>query len=166
MRVQILFLGRRRRNGFAEQLMNVSSMLINQSLSARTCIQLKASRTDKVIQSLFRLHHYSNHNRNKIGSHRLFHSSKAKYESQNNENFAFDRNMKRLQRDAAARIHVNQDKNMTDHDASDPMDYDYFQKEIALRLVDRLDDIKREEGFPLALDIGTKKIYIYFKNGR
>ena len=35
------------------------------------------------------------------------------------------------------------------------MDYDYFRQEMAYRLVDRLDDIKREEGFPLALDIGT-----------
>ena len=33
--------------------------------------------------------------------------------------------------------------------------YDYIQDEIAVRLVDRLDDIRREEGFPLALDIGS-----------
>lgn len=39
-------------------------------------------------------------------------------------------------------------------DGEDVVDYNYFRREMAYRLVDRLDDIKREEGFPLALDIG------------
>ena len=33
--------------------------------------------------------------------------------------------------------------------------YSYFQQEIASRLTDRLDDIIRDDGFPLALDIGS-----------
>jgi len=33
--------------------------------------------------------------------------------------------------------------------------YDYIRTEVAKRLTDRLDDIRREEGFPLALEIGT-----------
>lgn len=63
--------------------------------------------------------------------------------------------MKRLQRDGAARMHFMGHSEANDDDEDDDnIDYDYFQKEIALRLVDRLDDIKKEEGFPLALDIG------------
>lgn len=41
------------------------------------------------------------------------------------------------------------------------VDYSYFKKEMAARLVDRLDDIKREEGFPLALDIGAGSGHVY-----
>jgi NADH dehydrogenase [ubiquinone] 1 alpha subcomplex assembly factor 5 len=40
-------------------------------------------------------------------------------------------------------------------------EYDYFRQEIANRLVDRLDDILREEGFPLALDIGAGPGYLH-----
>ena len=65
---------------------------------------------------------------------------------------AFDRNLKRLQRDGSARAHRRQ------HDS---VDYDYFRNEIAVRLVDRLDDIKRDEGFPLALDIGAGPGYLH-----
>lgn len=65
-------------------------------------------------------------------------------------NHAFDRNMKILQRDGAARAH----KSWRDGDGKDVVYYDYFREEVALRLVDRLDDIRREEGFPLALEIG------------
>lgn len=67
---------------------------------------------------------------------------------------AFNRNMKRLQRDSAARIYCHPSNRNESH-KDDFVDYDYFQKEIAMRLVDRLDDIKKEEGFPLALDIGA-----------
>jgi Methylase involved in ubiquinone/menaquinone biosynthesis len=60
-------------------------------------------------------------------------------------NLAFDRNLKTLQR-----------SNISHHKS-----YDYFRKEIASRLVDRLDDIIRDEGFPLALDIGSGPGYLY-----
>ena len=62
-----------------------------------------------------------------------------------NTNLAFDRPLKILQR-----------SNISHHKS-----YDYVRKEIASRLVDRLDDIIREEGFPLALDIGSGPGHIY-----
>ena len=62
---------------------------------------------------------------------------------------AFNRGLKRLQRDNAARAH-----NLWKGGEDNVVDYDYIRREMAFRLVDRLDDIKREEGFPLALDIG------------
>jgi NADH dehydrogenase [ubiquinone] 1 alpha subcomplex assembly factor 5 len=70
---------------------------------------------------------------------------------------AFDRNLKRLQRDNSARAFQRWDP-----DDDDRVSYDYFREEIARRLVDRLDDIKRGgEGFPLALDVGSGPGYIY-----
>jgi hypothetical protein len=66
---------------------------------------------------------------------------------------AFNRNWKRLQRDNAARAHE------VWKDGKDVVDYDYFRQEMAFRLVDRLDDILRDDGFPLALDIGTKFLH-------
>ncbi len=39
--------------------------------------------------------------------------------------------------------------------------YSYIHEEIASRLVDRLDDILREEGFPLALDVGSHCGYLH-----
>jgi NADH dehydrogenase [ubiquinone] 1 alpha subcomplex assembly factor 5 len=71
------------------------------------------------------------------------------FSSEGGSTVAFNRKVKRLQRDSAARAHNR-------WDPSDRVDYDYFKQEIAHRLVDRLDDIKREEGFPLALDIGKQ----------
>ena len=68
---------------------------------------------------------------------------------------AFDRELKRNQRDNAAR------SRRIWRDGDDVVDYEYFRQEMALRLVDRLDDIKREEGFPLALDIGTGCGHLY-----
>lgn len=68
---------------------------------------------------------------------------------------AFDRKLKRIQRDNAARA---QKKWKNDENA---VKYDYIQEEIASRLVDRLDDIKRGDGFPLALDLGSGPGYIY-----
>lgn len=62
---------------------------------------------------------------------------------------AFDRILKQRQRDNAALAHGRW------RGGDEVVDYDYFRQEMAYRLVDRLDDIKREEGFPLALDIGT-----------
>ena len=62
---------------------------------------------------------------------------------------AFDRSLKKQQRDNAALAQLRW------RGGKDIVDYDYFRQEMAFRLVDRLDDIKRDEGFPLALDIGT-----------
>lgn len=40
--------------------------------------------------------------------------------------------------------------------------YDYFHKEVASRLVERLDDINvREEGFPLALEVGAGAEFVH-----
>ena len=45
--------------------------------------------------------------------------------------------------------------------SDDAIDYDYFREEIASRLVDRLDDIRRDGGFPLALDLGSGPGYVH-----
>lgn len=64
---------------------------------------------------------------------------------------AFDMKMKVIQRDNAARSYLKySDQN-----------YNYFHQEIAYRLIDRLDDIQRPGGFPLALDINSGPGYIY-----
>lgn len=68
---------------------------------------------------------------------------------------AFDRKMKRIQRDSAARAFLLQQKN------EDTVDYDYFRETIAARLVDRLDDIRHDEGFSLALDLGAGPGVLY-----
>jgi SAM-dependent methyltransferase len=69
---------------------------------------------------------------------------------------AFDRGFKRLQRNNAARMQQSW-RNASD----DAANYDYVREEIASRLIDRLDDIKRDEGFPLALDVGSGPGYVY-----
>lgn len=51
----------------------------------------------------------------------------------------FNRDVKRLQRDRAAKLHNSSD-------------YDYLKNEVARRLVDRLLDIKKE--FPVTVDLG------------
>lgn len=85
-------------------------------------------------------------------------SSSSSGGSSNSTSVAFDRNVKRLQRDNAARSHrLWRNGSTTDK----PVSYDYFREEIARRLVDRLDDIRRDDGFPLALDIGSGPGYIY-----
>lgn len=61
-------------------------------------------------------------------------------------NNAFHRSLKRQQRDNAAR-------------RPQGGDYDYIRTEIATRLVDRLDDMRR--AFPLALDLGAGPGYIH-----
>lgn len=73
----------------------------------------------------------------------------------NSATYAFDRTLKRLQRGNAARAHQSWRKDES------AVDYDYIRQEIAARLVDRLDDIKREEGFPLALDLGAGAGFIH-----
>lgn len=70
-----------------------------------------------------------------------------------NTNHAFDRKLKTLQRK-----NVAQNLPSTYH-----QHYDYFRQELASRLVDRLDDIIRDEGFPLALDIGSGPGHLYKK---
>jgi len=42
------------------------------------------------------------------------------------------------------------------------MDYNYFLIEVANRLVDQLDNIIREDGSPLALDIGSRPGFVYW----
>jgi len=71
--------------------------------------------------------------------------------SDESSNHAFDRAVKLLQRDGAARAQ----KAWRESGDDDIIEYDYFRKEIGRRLIDRLDDIKREEGFSLALEIGA-----------
>jgi len=71
--------------------------------------------------------------------------------SDESSNHAFDRAVKVLQRDGIARAQRAWRESGND----DIIDYDYFRLEIGKRLIDRLDDIKREDGFPLALEIGA-----------
>jgi len=76
-------------------------------------------------------------------------SSSSPDSSNSTSTVAFDRNMKIQQRNNAARA------DSVWKDDPDRVSYDYFREEIARRLIDRLDDIKRDDGFPLALDIGA-----------
>jgi NADH dehydrogenase [ubiquinone] 1 alpha subcomplex assembly factor 5 len=80
----------------------------------------------------------------------------AMHFSSESSSHAFDRDLKRLQRDGAARAHK-----IWASGSDDVVQYDYFHEEISRRLVDRLDDIRRDEGFPLALDVGAGPGYIY-----
>ena len=79
------------------------------------------------------------------------------FSSSTSATHAFDRDIKRQQRANAARAHGRWQAQADD----DVVTYDYFREEIAARLVDRLDDIRREEGFPLALDVGAGAGYIH-----
>ena len=87
---------------------------------------------------------------------------------------AFDRSRKLLQRDNAARAHQawrtttttgpNQHYHNNDNNNSTVVVvryYDYLRDELAHRLIDRLDDIRRDEGFPLALDLGAGAGHVY-----
>ena len=69
--------------------------------------------------------------------------------------YAFDRSFKQRQRDNAARSAQKWSKD------PDAVSYDYLREEIARRLVDRLDDIRRDEGFSLALDLGSGPGYVH-----
>eukprot|EP00586_Coscinodiscus_wailesii_P010980 CAMPEP_0172516834 /NCGR_PEP_ID=MMETSP1066-20121228/279514_1 /TAXON_ID=671091 /ORGANISM="Coscinodiscus wailesii, Strain CCMP2513" /LENGTH=393 /DNA_ID=CAMNT_0013298495 /DNA_START=150 /DNA_END=1331 /DNA_ORIENTATION=+ len=126
----------------------------------------------------YRMRHCSN---NHINNLRKTFSPHFFSTSSSSTNIAFDRDMKRRQRNGAARSHrlaaVIDDGNETQqsHDLSSSsssssspssssssiVDYDYFYDEIAARLVDRLDDIRREGGFPLALEIGAGAGHVY-----
>jgi NADH dehydrogenase [ubiquinone] 1 alpha subcomplex assembly factor 5 len=101
-------------------------------------------------------------------------SSSSTSSGKNKGVLVFDRTLKRLQRDNAARaqkqwrqtlVAKKGDPKSSSHVANEEHDdlisYDYIRQEIATRLIDRLDDIKREEGFPLALDLGAGAGYIY-----
>lgn len=77
------------------------------------------------------------------GRHKLSSSAASNNTQQN----VFNREIKLSQRTGAAFL--------------DTTEYDYFKDEISRRLVDRLDDIKRESGFPLALDIGSGSGHIH-----
>jgi len=74
---------------------------------------------------------------------------------------AFDRRIKQIQRDGAARAQRGWKESGPPPSSDDVIDYDYFRSEIAARLVDRLDDIRRDGGFPLALDIGSGPGYVH-----
>ena len=83
------------------------------------------------------------------------------HQSPVHENLVFDHPLKTLQRDGAARSYklwraqsASSSPSNNNKSGDEFVDYDYFSREIAYRLVDRLDDIKRDQGFPLALDIG------------
>ena len=80
---------------------------------------------------------------------RIFSPITRQFSTESSTSKAFDRELKLKQRDNAARL-----QNAWKDGEDDIVDYNYFRQELASRLVDRLDDIKREEGFPLALDIG------------
>ena len=68
---------------------------------------------------------------------------------------AFDRDLKRQQRNNAARA----TQKWRQHGNDSVINYDYIRDEIAARLVDRLDDMKR--AFPLALDFGAGAGHIH-----
>jgi len=73
---------------------------------------------------------------------------------------AFNRDLKKKQRNNAAYA-TQVWRSAAAKTGDDIVDYDYFRQEMAIRLVDRLDDVKRAEGFPLALDIGCGSSQIY-----
>jgi NADH dehydrogenase [ubiquinone] 1 alpha subcomplex assembly factor 5 len=80
------------------------------------------------------------------------------FSTESSATHAFDRKLKMQQRDNAARAHKiwSQGSN-----AAANSSYDYIRQEIASRLVDRLDDIVMEDGFPLALDVGAGAGYVH-----
>lgn len=78
----------------------------------------------------------------------------------------FDIKLKRLQKTQASLFHKKRRKkfetnNKNNSENNEWIDYDYFRNEVAKRIVDRLDDIKLDKGFPLALDIGSGPGYLY-----
>lgn len=84
------------------------------------------------------------------------------FSSDSSVNKAFDRDLKKKQRDNAARSRRAWRSAALDGTSDDDIvDYNYFRTEMANRLVDRLDDIKRTEGFSLTLDIGSGPGHIY-----
>lgn len=78
----------------------------------------------------------------------LLSSSSSSFSTHSSTTKAFNRRLKKIQK-----------SNITKNTNYIPQ-YSYFHQEIASRLIDRLDDIIRESGFPLALDIGSKCGYL------
>ena len=101
----------------------------------------------------------------------LMHSNQSKLFS-TVETAPFDRSIKLKQRTRAAE---SSRKHCYNNPVQKPLTYDYFYREIARRLVDRLDDIniRRDNnnhgggegncygGFPLALEIGAGAGFVY-----
>ncbi len=107
---------------------------------------------------------------------RHFSSSSIKYKQHSSttseETAPFDRHQKNKQRTRAAEKcrqyynHYLQSTAATSSSSTNAkkpiVPYDYFHKEVATRLVERLDDINvRNEGFPLALEIGASANFVY-----
>lgn len=96
---------------------------------------------------------------------RLFSTQGSEQDRSSSTSQAFDRSFKRQQRNNAARAALkfnNQEDAAGMSSSSSVYPYDYLRDEIAVRLVDRLDDIRHnDEGFPLALDVGAGAGHIY-----
>ena len=115
----------------------------------------------------------SQRSRNPHQHWRCRHLASTAVGSTSSTNSAFDRRIKARQRDNAARAQrlwregggkegdAVPAASKEEGGASDVVNYDYFREEIAARLVDRLDDIRRDEGFPLALDLGSGPGFVY-----
>jgi NADH dehydrogenase [ubiquinone] 1 alpha subcomplex assembly factor 5 len=86
---------------------------------------------------------------------RSFSPTSSDTSSSSSTSQAFDETFKTLQRNNAARAARKYPTQITA--------YDYLRDEIAVRLVDRLDDIRHNdgEGFPLALDVGAGAGHVY-----
>jgi NADH dehydrogenase [ubiquinone] 1 alpha subcomplex assembly factor 5 len=98
-----------------------------------------------------------------------------KFSTSTEETAPFDRHLKNNQRTRAAEkcrqyySHYLQSmanrRSANDkiiHTKKPIIPYDYFHKEVASRLVERLDDIHvRDEGFPLALEVGASANFVY-----
>mmetsp|Transcript_9885 Transcript_9885/g.18405 ORF Transcript_9885/g.18405 Transcript_9885/m.18405 type:complete len:464 (-) Transcript_9885:42-1433(-) len=104
------------------------------------------------------------------GTHRNWSGKKTKNDSSSKEEAPFDRHAKWRQRTRAAESCRNYYNNYIQASTSrdnniafkPKLPYDYFHKEVANRLVERLDDIcVREEGFPLTLEIGAGAGFVY-----
>ncbi|KAL9184678.1 hypothetical protein ACHAXT_012648 [Thalassiosira profunda] len=88
--------------------------------------------------------------------------------AEGDETAPFDRAAKLRQRARAAeacrqfyRRHL-QSRPQDGDDTKPVLPYDYFHREVAQRLVERLDDINvRDEGFPLALEVGAGAEFVY-----
>ena len=68
------------------------------------------------------------------------------FSSSSKQPIVFNSSMKQQMRHNAAKL-------------NDAKSYDYLREEVASRLVDRLDDVKRE--FPLALDLGSGSCFLH-----
>ncbi|KAL7473001.1 hypothetical protein ACHAXS_013387 [Conticribra weissflogii] len=104
------------------------------------------------------------------GTHRNWSGKTTKNNSPSKEEAPFDRHAKWRQRTRAAESCRNYYNNLIQASTSPDnnkrekptLPYDYFHKEVANRLVERLDDIcVREEGFPLALEIGAGAGFVH-----